>query len=81
MKKAKMSPLVADAIAEMVYEDLELEMTSEEMVIKCQLIWQLYNIVEALCKRFGECHIELKQDEYTVLRVLNRAKEDATEVV
>ena len=44
-----MSPLVAEAIAEMVHEDLELEMTSDEMVIKCQLIRQLYQVVEALC--------------------------------
>ena len=49
MRKAKMSPLVAEAIAEMVHEDLELEMTSDEMVIKCQLIRQLYQVVEALC--------------------------------
>ena len=60
MRKAKMNQFVADDIAQMVHEDLELEMTSEEMVIKCQLIRQLYNVVEALCKRFGECHIELK---------------------
>lgn len=58
MRKAKISPLVADAIAEMVHEDLELDMTSDEMVIKCQLIRQLYAVVEALCKQFGECHVE-----------------------
>ena len=65
-----MTPLVADAIAEMVHEDLEMEMTGEEMVIKCQLIRQLYAVIEALCKRFGECHVELKQDEYAVLRIV-----------
>jgi len=70
MRRAQMGPLVANAIAEMIYEDLELEMTSDELVIKCQLIKHLYEVVEAVCKRFGECHIELKQDEYTVLRII-----------
>ena len=75
-----MTPVVANAIAEMVHEDLELDTNSEEMVIKCQLIRQLYDVVDAICLRFGECHVEQKQDEYAVLRIIsNQANEGLDE--
>lgn len=79
-----MTPLVAEAMAEMVHEDIELDVTSEEMLTKCHLIRQLYAIVDALCRRFGECHVEQKQDEYAVLRVIFyqecKAKSEAGDV-
>lgn len=50
--------LVVDEIVEMVIDDLELNASPEELVLKCQLIRALYNVVDALAKRFGEVHVE-----------------------
>lgn len=30
----------------------------------------LYNVIESLCKRFGEVHLETRHDDYAVLRVV-----------
>jgi len=45
MKRARISPLVAEEIAEMVYEDIELDLTCEEMVTKCRLIINLFEVL------------------------------------
>ena len=58
MKKANLPQIVIDEISEMVYEDLELQMSSEELVLKCQLIRALFTVVDALVRRFGEVHLE-----------------------
>ena len=58
MKKAKMSAEIADEVAEMVYSDLQLMMSAEELVMKVQLIRSLYSMIIALCRRFGEVHLE-----------------------
>ena len=58
MKKAKMSAEIADEVAEMVYSDLQLMMSAEELVMKVQLIRSLYAMIIALCRRFGEVHLE-----------------------
>lgn len=42
----------------MVQDDLELQTTAEELALKCQLIRSLYSVVSALCRRFGEVHLE-----------------------
>ena len=54
----------------MVYEDLELQMSSEELGLKCQLIRALFTVIDALVRRFGEVHLEQRHDEYAVLRVI-----------
>ena len=53
-----MTQEVAEEIAEMVYEDLELQTSSEELALKCQLIKSLYGVITAMCQRFGEVHLE-----------------------
>ena len=58
MRKAKMSAEIADEVAEMVYSDLQLMMSAEELVMKVQLIRSLYSMIIALCRRFGEVHLE-----------------------
>jgi len=54
----------------MVHEDLELQPTSQEIAQKCELIMSLYVLIESLCKRFGEVHLEYRQDDYAVLRIV-----------
>lgn len=71
MRKAKMSPEVCEEIAEMVHEDLEMSITRDELAVKCELIISLYTVIEALCKRFGEVHLEQRYDDYAVLRVIH----------
>ncbi len=58
MKKADLPHTVIDEIAEMVWEDLELQTSSEELALKCQLIRALFTVVDALVRRFGEVHLE-----------------------
>ena len=58
MRKAKMSAEIADEVAEMVYSDLQLMMSAEELVMEVQLIRSLYSMIIALCRRFGEVHLE-----------------------
>ena len=58
MKKAKMTPEIADEIAEMVFSDLQSMLSAEELVLKVQLIRSLYAMISALCRRFGEVHLE-----------------------
>ena len=70
LKKARMPQEVSEEIAEMVFEELEQQITSEELALKCQHIRSLYGVVTALCMRFGEVHLELKLDEYAVIRVV-----------
>ena len=54
----------------MIYDDLKLQTTGEELALKCELMMSLYTMIEALCKRFGEVHLETRQDDYAVLRVV-----------
>lgn len=35
MRKAKLTPEISEEIAEMVHEDMELQMTNEELALKC----------------------------------------------
>jgi len=70
MQRARMSPLVSDEIAEMVHEDLLQQISSGELALQCELILSLFTLIEALCKRFGEAHLELRQDDYAVVRVV-----------
>ena len=70
MKKTKLDPEVINEIAEMIHEDLESQTSVEELVIKCQLIRSLFKLIEDLCKRFGEVHVEQRQDEFAVIRVV-----------
>ena len=70
MIRARMSPEISQEIAEMVHEDIEMQSSSAEMALKCELIMSLYNLIDALCKRFGEVHLELRQDDYAVIRVV-----------
>jgi len=60
MIKARMTTEVSHEIGEMVHEDLELQSTSSEMALKCELIMSLYALIEALSKRFGEVHLEYR---------------------
>jgi len=48
-----MSPELCQEIAEMVYDDVEMQSSSEELALKCELMMSLYTLIEALCKRFG----------------------------
>lgn len=34
------------------------------------MIRALFSVIEALTKRFGEVHLEQRQDEYAVLRII-----------
>ncbi len=54
----------------MIYDDLKLQTSGEELALKCELMMSLYTLIEALCKRFGEVHLETRQDDYAVLRVV-----------
>lgn len=58
MQRAHLSQEVSEEIGDMVHEDLELQATSEELALKCELIISLYKLIEAFCKRFGEVHLE-----------------------
>jgi len=60
MVRARMSPEISQEIAEMVHEDIEMQASSQEMALKCELIMSLYALIEALCRRFGEVHLELR---------------------
>ena len=42
----------------MVHEDLVLKSSSHELAIKSELIMSLYKLIDALCTRFGEVHLE-----------------------
>lgn len=53
MRRARMSPELCQEIAEMVYDDVEMQSSSEELALKCELMMSLYTLIEALCKRFG----------------------------
>ena len=59
-KQVTISAEVADEIAEVVFEDMELgtSVSKEELAVKCQLIRSLFSVIEALAKRFGEVHLE-----------------------
>lgn len=70
MQRTGLRTEVAEEIGDMVYEDLELRTTSQEFQIKMQIIRSIFNIIESLCKRFGEVHLEQRQDDYAVLRVI-----------
>lgn len=70
MRRAGQTPEVSQEIAEMVFEDLELQTSCEELILKCNLIKSLYIVIEVLCKRFGEVHLEQRQDGYAVVRVI-----------
>ena len=61
---------ISSEIAEMVYEDLLMQPAArEELAVKVDLIMSLYTVIEALCKKFGECHLEQRQDDFALLRV------------
>ena len=70
MRKTRVPLEIAHAIAETVYEDLELQTTREELALKCSVIHSLFAVITALCQRFGEVHLEQRQDDYAVLRVV-----------
>jgi len=70
MQKASLSQEVSEEIGDMVHEDLEMRATSKETALKCELIISLFCLIEAFCKRFGEVHLELRQDDYAVIRVV-----------
>ena len=53
MRRARMSAELCQEIAEMVYDDVEMQSSSEELALKCELMMSLYTLIEALCKRFG----------------------------
>lgn len=55
-----MTAEVSHEIGEMVHEDLELQSSSHEMALKCELIMSLFALIEALSKRFGQVHLEYR---------------------
>lgn len=60
MVKARITAEVSHEIGEMVHEDLELQSSSHEMALKCELIMSLFALIEALSKRFGQVHLEYR---------------------
>lgn len=70
MVRARINPEACIEISEMVYEDLELHPTSDEIAQKCELIISLYKIIDSLARHFGEVHLEFRQDDYAVVRVI-----------
>ena len=60
MARANILPEISQEIGEMVHEDLQLHSTSHEIALKCELIISLYILIDSLCKRFGEVHLEYR---------------------
>ena len=58
MVRARIAHEVSLEIGEMVYEDLGLQCSSQEIAVKSELIMSLYKLINALCNRFGEVHLE-----------------------
>ena len=70
MLRARVPLEASHEIGEMVYEDLEQQLTSQEIAHKCDLIISLYSVIDTLAKRFGEVHLEYRQDDYAIIRVV-----------
>ena len=60
MLKANMSLAVAEEVAEIIYDDFEMRMieSPEQLLHEISLIQPLYRIINALCRQFGEVHLE-----------------------